>query len=1090
MTSQFINYNDLSNERITDIFQSAILEGIKLEKYKEIKEGKPLKSKFLVIESDPESYTRNKLEPQIKKLLPNLELHAEIHKKTSLGKLKKPDGFISSKDISINNNLLIEWEPFNEDLRARKEHGVNQAKLWISDINIGNKNNALVTNGKKWISIKTQKIKEEIRVIEQDLTIKEALKLMENVYNAEKIHEKPIEEAIDITEKFYKWYVALIHGGEYIDKENNRKRISKEDSLLNNVSFASTKQEKEDFIRLNFTRLIFIRILSEYGIIKDDILNFLKNTEPEDFYNRINQLFFETLNTPLNLRENIPKIYKNIPFLNGDLFRKKKIDDKGLKVQRESFVHAIQFLRTFNFRKEYEDLENNFKIDNTIDPEILGHILEKTIEDRKESGVYYTPQVITEYMAEEIIESYLENQIIEFLKKREDNQWKYIECFNDIFDLDKLILRKIYNQIIKPLKICDPAVGSGAFLLSCGNMLFNIRKNMLKKIELSETNYHIKKEIIQDNLYGVDIKEPAIDICKLRLWLWIIEKQEPEPLPNIDFNIRKGNSLIGYTNTETIKIDLQDISSWVKKGNLMEIFLERNEIIKLYYSIEDPLKQKNLKEKIDILTEFFNEKLNEALVNDLTRENLKLNFSELTHLNIFHWIMEFSEVFENSNGFDIVIGNPPYFRITSAPKLEQKIIGKLGVLKNYHHGQGDIYYDFIVRSYELLRNGGYFIFITSRYWLESVYANYLKKFFKEKVKLSKIIDFREQLLFKGVDIHNSILTYLKQQPLKSDNFFDVYLFDENCTKELKSLNLDDYLEKTGEFNLSNWKNNENWAFTPKLYKELFMKIKKINTRLGDDYNCNQYTNSFRKKYKSILIFDSKPKHISEEYLRKYRKMGEVKRFSIESLIDRYVVVIHNKEKAWNDNQLKQYLISNKISKADLIEIKQESEKNVDNYDEIIYIGYRIPRLVFNFIYVDDNTWVDNTYFITKKKATAFSLKYLIAVLNSDLMRYYIDIIGKKKENEIEIGSTFLKNLPLILRRGSLNKHKINQVKEIEKQISDIMELENNDKNIDEKINQLNDLVYNLYDITVEEKILIDDYISKISSKLYYKTLKF
>ena len=519
MASQVINYNDLSNEKIIDIFQSAILKGVKLEKYKQINDGKALESKFLIIESDPESYTRNKLEPQIKNFLPNVELHAEIHKKTSLGKLKKPDGSIASKDLSINNNLLFEWEPFNEDLRARKEHGVNQAKVWISDINIGNYNNALVTNGKKWISIKTQKIKEEIRVVEQELTVKEALKLMENVYNAEKIHEKPIEEAIDITEKFYKWYVALIYGGEYIDKENNRKKITKEDSLLNNVSFASTEQEKKDFIRLNFTRLIFIRILSEYGIIKDDILNFLRSTEPEDFYNRINQLFFETLNTPLNLRENIPKIYENIPFLNGDLFRKKEIDGRGLKVQRKSFVHAIQFLRTFNFRKEYEDLENNFKIDNTINPEILGHILEKTIEDRKESGVYYTPQVITEYMAKEIIEAYVKNQVSEFLKKREDNQWRYIDNFKDIFDLDTLILKKIYIKIIKPLKICDPAVGSGAFLLSCGNTLFNIRKDISKKIELSESDYSIKKEIIQNNLYGIDIKEPAVDICKLRLWL-------------------------------------------------------------------------------------------------------------------------------------------------------------------------------------------------------------------------------------------------------------------------------------------------------------------------------------------------------------------------------------------------------------------------------------------------------------------------------------------------------------------------------------------------------------------------------------------
>ncbi len=1084
MTAEIINYNSFSNEEISNILQSAILEGIKKENQQVIKEGKPLKSKFLIIESDPESYTRNKLEPHIKKFLPDIELHAEIHKKTSLGNLRKPDGFISSKDMKINKNLLIEWEPFNEDLRAKKDHGINQAKLWISDINIGNQNNALVTNGKEWIFIKAIEIKGEIRVVEQEFSVKEAFKLMENVYKAEKIREIPIEEAVDITEKFYNWYVALIHGGEYIDKENKKKSIYKEDSLLNNVVFASTKQEKKDFIRLNFTRLIFIRILSEYGIIKDDILNFLKNTKPEDFYNRINQLFFETLNTPLNIRENLPKIYEKIPFLNGDLFRKKEIDNKGLKIQRESFIQAIQFLRTFNFKKEYENLEKNYKIDNTIDPEILGHIFEKTIEDRKGSGVYYTPQVITEYMAKGIIEAYLKNQVIEFLKKREDIQWKYIENFNDIFDLDKLILKKVYLQIIKLLKICDPAVGSGAFLLSCGNILFNIRKNILKKIELSESNYDIKKEIIQNNLYGVDIKEPAVDICKLRLWLWIIEKQEPEPLPNIDFNIRKGNSLIGYTNTETIKIDPKDISSWVKKGNLIDIFLERNELIKQYYSIEDPLKQKNLKKDIDIITKDFNKKLNEALVNDLSKEGVKVNTENLTELGIFHWIMEYPEVFEKRNGFDIIIGNPPYFRITFAPKLEQKIIGKLGILNKYHHGQGDVHYDFTVRSYELLREGGYFTFITSRYWLESAYANYLKKFFKERVKLLKIIDFREQLLFKGVDIHNSILSYTKQQPLRKLNFFEVFLFDEDFARELKSLDLNDYLEKAGQFDLGNWKNDENWAFTPKLHKELFMKIKKFKTKLGDDYNCNQYSNSFRKKHKPILIFDEKPTQIPEEYLRKYRKMGEIRKFCVEPLINKYIVIIHNREKAWNDTKLKRYLLSNSMSKSDLIEIKKESEKNIDKFDEVIYIGYRIPRLVYNFTYVDNKTYVDNTYFITKKKSTAFSLKYVTAVLNSNLMRYFIDIMGKKKENEIEIGSTFIKNLPIILRRGSLNDFKLKKIKLIEQIVSDIIKLEKLNEDVDEKINQLNDLIYNLFEITEEEKILINDYISEKLLKLY------
>ena len=948
MTSESLNYESLTNDAILEIFQNAILNNVKKKYHEKIKKGSPLKSTYLKIESDPEPYTRRSIEPILHKFFPQIEFGAEIHKKTSLGNLRKPDGFIESTDKDINNNILIEWEPYNEDLRAKREHGINQAKMWISDINIGKYNDALVTNGSQWIFITTQEINDEIHVVENDLTIKDALKLMDNVYRGERINKPSIYEAINITDKFYNWYVSLIHGGEYIDKENKKRIIHKDECLINNVLNATKKEEKESFIRVNFIRLIFIRILTEYGIITEDILNYIKNSKPEDFYNRINQLFFESLNTPLNERENIPKKYELIPFLNGDLFRKKPVDEKGFKIRKESFIEAINFLRTFHFKKEFED-SANYIIDNTINPEILGHILEKTIENRKESGVYYTPQIITDYMAKEIIGKFIKKKVIEFLKKKNDPQFKYIENFEDIFELERIILKKIYSEIIKEIKICDPAAGSGAFLLSCGNLLFKIRQRILESLKTSYKNYDIKKEIIQDNLYGVDIKEAAVDICKLRLWLWIVQKHEQEPLPNIEFNIRKGNSLIGYTNTETIKIDIQDISSWVKKANLMDLFLNRNNLIRKYYTIEKPSEQKRLREDIDIITIEFNKKLNEAFLNDLRKEKINTDYEELASTSIFHWIFEFSDVFEKKKGFDIIIGNPPYFRITFAPKLEQKIIGKLGILKNYHHGQGDIYYDFIVRSYELLREGGHFAFITSRYWLESAYANYLKKFLKEKVKLTKIIDFREQLIFKGVDIHNSIISYIKELPIRVNKLFEVFLFEEAFDKEFKSLEITDYLEKVGNIDLESWNSNENWAFITKKYNDVFLKIKSIKTTLGEDYNCNQYTNSFRKKYKPYLIFEEKPHNIPGKFLRKYRKMGEINKFIVNSSINKYVIVVHNREEAWNDINLNKHLQINNFSKRDLIEIKNESDKNVDKYQEIVYIGYRIPMITYSFV---------------------------------------------------------------------------------------------------------------------------------------------
>jgi hypothetical protein len=1064
--------------QIEKIFQEEILKNVKEEYHEMLKKGKTIESKFLKVKADPEPFTRSVIEPKIKNFIPAINLHSEIHKTTSLGNLKKPDGFIASKDLSVNKNILIEWEPYNEDLRAKKDHGINQAKLWISDINIGNKNDALVTNGRDWILITTQEIQNEIRVVERELTVKESLKLMLDVYNVEKVQITPIEDSVDITEKFYNWYVALIHSGEYHDKENNKKVVEKDDCLINNILNASTKQEKEEVIRLNFT------LLNEYGIINEDMLNYLKISEPEDFYNRVNQLYFECLNTPPNRRENIPKIFESLPYLNGGLFRKKDLDQKGIKIRRKSFIQAIQFLRDFHFKKEYEKQNKNYIIDNTIDPQILGHILEKTIEDRKKSGVYYTPKIITDFMSKEIIENYLMAKIISFLKEREDPQWKYIEKFGDIYDLQKIILRKIYDNIIKPIKICDPAVGSGAFLLNCGEILFDINNMILDRLDLQIDDYKIKKRIIQDNLYGVDIKEAAVDICKLRLWLWIIQKQIQEPLPNIEFNIRKGNSLIGYTNTETIKIDPKDIVSWATKANLTEIFQERNNLIRKYYNALDFIEEKDTKSKIDEISEKFELSLNNAIIKELQRKKVIVKREEIPKINFFHWIMEFSEVFEINNGFDIVIGNPPYFRITEASKLEQQVIGKLGILKKYHHGQGDIYYDFIVRSFELLRENGQLILITSRYWLESAYAKYLKMFLKQKVRILKILDFREELLFNGVNIHNSILYYKKPNTLKNDYKFNVYLFNEENRDEVVNLDILDYVDYVGDYSISKWDSDENWAFVPKKYKNLFLKIKSIKTKLGDDYNCNQYTNCFRKKNKSKLIFEKNTNSVPKQFLRKYLKMGEIKKYSPNFNLIKNCLVIHNKQNDLSNEELKSFLKKNNISSKDIFEIKDDSDKNVDQFEELIYIGYRIPRLFYNFIYVNDNTWIDNTYFISSKKKSALSLKYLVAILNSELYRYYIDIVGKKKEYEIEIGSTFLKNLPILLKKSLTYKVQIDFIEKIEAIVDEILQREKNEEDILRFEQMLNDLVYKLYDINYEEQSLIREYLRNTNLRLF------
>ena len=304
-------------------------------------------------------------------------------------------------------------------------------------------------------------------------------------------------------------------------------------------------------------------------------------------------------------------------------------------------------------------------------------------------------------------------------------------------------------------------------------------------------------------------------------------------------------------------------------------------------------------------------------------------------------------------------------------------------------------------------------------------------------------------------------------------------------KKKEGENVSDYLDYIGDYKIDEWKENENWAFVPKRQKKLFLKIKNIPTKLHMDYNCNQYSNCFRKKNKKYLIFKIQPENIPDTYLKQYLKMGDVKKYSPNYKELKYCLVIHNKKLDLRNQKLLKFLLNLEISNEDLYEIKNDSEKNVDKFNDLIYIGYRIPRLNFNFIYVNDKTRIDNTYFITKKKATAFSLKYLTAVLNSDLMRYYIDIVGKKKEFEIEIGSNFLKNLPIIIKRASLTKDQIGCVEELENLVSNIIELEQNNLNIEKDEKILNNLIYKLYGIGEDEQNLIIDYLNDLKFKLNY-----
>lgn len=336
-----------------------------------------------------------------------------------------------------------------------------------------------------------------------------------------------------------------------------------------------------------------------------------------------------------------------VPFLNGGLFRFQKysgdkIDETDLQIEGYDWEDLIIILNSYNWQvkdiPEEENLEDGTF--QTLTPEVLGHIYEKfiitvekldeitieylesveigeggKIEDKgnKKVGAYYTPEDITQKIVENTLLKHLNDKTgvkAESLKsvKSEKNKSQIESTLEDI-------------------KILDSSVGSGHFLMAAGEHLADWRTDPNE----NGNDYEIKKEIILNNLYGVDIMEGAVEICRLRLWLWLIASAETslnaenlglEPLPNIDFNIRQGNSLIGYVEKETLKSGENYNIEEFKSKSMDEMFEHRQSLIKKYQDSSEEDKAKKLKDKIQNITAEYNDKLDEKIYKDLKRKGV------------------------------------------------------------------------------------------------------------------------------------------------------------------------------------------------------------------------------------------------------------------------------------------------------------------------------------------------------------------------------------------------------------------------------------------------------------------------------------
>ena len=480
--------------------------------------------------------------------------------------------------------------------------------------------------------------------------------------------------------------------------------------FLNHIN--DDTKENRDYVKKLLGRLVFLQFLQKKGWMgvpanqqgwnggdKFYLNHLIERYEGNDrlLSDVLEPLFFNTLNerrgndlADSRLGDNV-----KIPYLNGGLFDKDELDKKDIDFPYDYFKELMDFFAMYNFTIDENDPEDS---EIGIDPEMLGHIFENLLEDNKDKGAFYTPKEIVQYMSKESVAQYLKSNTPEDLHTAIDSLIKQRVVEPVLQNKENA---RLVNKALAIVKVCDPAIGSGAFPMGVLNVLFDCRHLLYGFIGKNEDFSYakVKRDIIQNNIYGVDIEKGAVDIARLRFWLaLVVDENEPQPLPNLDYKIMCGDSLLhrfaldapfknvlrDYNQKNGTQYTLDDYRQWVydytdiSDHTQKDDFRKRIEDIKRAVKTELSDKEKGkiakIRGAIDNLQmeDMFGGKKNEKKIKALQKElkALEQQRAEIESNKIydqaFEWRFEFPALLnENGDftGFDIVIGNPPYVNV-------------------------------------------------------------------------------------------------------------------------------------------------------------------------------------------------------------------------------------------------------------------------------------------------------------------------------------------------------------------------------------------------------------------------------------------
>ncbi|EPP7292421.1 DUF7149 domain-containing protein, partial [Campylobacter coli] len=802
-------------------------------------------------------------------------------------------------------------------------------------------------------------------------------------------------DANSLNNAFYKELLYIL--GLYESKQNSKLIIAKsEESKEEQGTFytaINSKLKEENFetilklLILWLNRILFLKLI-ESNLVRfndDKNLKFLNFKKIPDF-DKLSELFFEVLAKEKSTRKKSEFAY--LPYLNSSLFEKQSIENtleisslsndlklfyykntvlkddkcKAKKGQVGLLEYLFEFLDSFDFGSDDEQSEI-LSQKELISSSVLGNVFEK-LNGYKE-GSFYTPSFITSYMCKESITKVV------------------LDKFNAQFDLDAKDIselrkslrkedKKAQKELLNSIKICDPAVGSGHFLVSALNVMLSIydelnlfdeefylevqndeilitgRKGEFIEYKRPSTPkdkahliqqelFHTKKDIIENNLFGVDINPNSCEITKLRLWIELLKHSfyqsfddenyhDLKTLPNIDINIKCGNSLVSYFETGKSLSHYPNIKERMSKYKRIVkdykegFYTDKNLIAKEIKNLQESFKNFCLKDKFnkeikqltnganeyskkygDFLADehhdekfksFFSKNMFEFSFDEkvATKEfaNLKKEYDNIFNLESnhpFEWRFEFPEILDddgNFKGFDLIIGNPPYIRQEELKELKPHLA------KNYkvYKGTSDIYTYFYELGFNVLKENGILSFITSNKYTRAGYGEALREFLLKNVKVLEYTDLNGIKVFDSATVDTSILCFEKSK--SKDNKFK-YLALSN--EILKTCAYDIGLYKDfAEFS-QNSLSKESFTFSDENTSALKAKIERIGTPLKEWQGLNIYRGILTGYNEAFIITTEKRNEIlanckdeaekerTAKLIRKMLRGRDIKRYS-------------------------------------------------------------------------------------------------------------------------------------------------------------------------------------------------------------------